>query len=176
MEELPAADLKVEGYGDKETLAYLEVEREDWSSLLDFHNQLIYHLGSSPSFMKFPKINNDQLYHRTSETTRYFAVKDGEQLIAYIKVESEGENFITLNPGMLNICGAYCLPQYRGRGIYQKLLSYMISILKKEGYSLLGVDCESFNPTARGFWLKYFTEYTHSVVRRIDDKAIQIFN
>jgi len=34
------------------------------------------------------------------------------------------------------------------------------------------VDCESFNPTARGFWLKYFKEYTHSVVRRIDEKAV----
>jgi hypothetical protein len=37
---------------------------------------------------------------------------------------------------------------------------------------LLGVDFESFNPTASDFWLKYFTEYTHSVVRRIDDLFI----
>jgi len=39
-------------------------------------------------------------------------------------------------------------------------------------YNLLGVDFESFNPTASNFWLKYFTEYTHSVVRRIDDLFI----
>lgn len=45
-------------------------------------------------------------------------------------------------------------------------------LYKAEGYLLLGVDCESFNPTARGFWLKYFTPYTYGLVRRIDDNAI----
>jgi ubiquinone/menaquinone biosynthesis C-methylase UbiE len=53
------------------------------------------------------------------------------------------------------------------------LLIQLMRVLKQEGYRLLGVDCESFNPNARGFWSKYFEEYTHSVVRRIDDKAIE---
>jgi len=44
--------------------------------------------------------------------------------------------------------------------------------LKEEGYKLLGVDYESFNSTANGFWLKYFTPYTNSVVRRIDECAL----
>ena len=39
-------------------------------------------------------------------------------------------------------------------------------------YVRLGVDCESMNPTALGFWSKYFDAYTHSVVRRIDENAI----
>jgi hypothetical protein len=51
-----------------------------------------------------------------------------------------------------------------------------MTTLSQEGYQLLGVDCESFNPTARGFWLKYFAEYTHSMVRRIDEKAVDIRN
>ena len=45
---------------------------------------------------------------------------------------------------------------------------FAISALKKEGYLRLGVNFESFNPAARRFWLKYFTTYTNSVVRRID--------
>jgi len=44
--------------------------------------------------------------------------------------------------------------------------------LKSLGYTRLGVDYESINPSGSGFWLKYFTAYTHSVVRRIDETAI----
>jgi GNAT superfamily N-acetyltransferase len=73
---------------------------------------------------------------------------------------------------MKNICGAYCLQEYRGKGIFQGLLNYAITTLKAEGFETLGVDFESFNPTASGFWLKYFTAYTSNVVRRIDECAL----
>lgn len=46
-------------------------------------------------------------------------------------------------------------------------------MLKREGYTRLGVNFESFNPTARVFLLKYFNDYTHSVVRRIDERITQ---
>jgi len=49
----------------------------------------------------------------------------------------------------------------------------MMEVLKKDGVERLGVDFESFNPTAHAFWLKYFEAYTHSVVRRIDERAIR---
>lgn len=49
----------------------------------------------------------------------------------------------------------------------QQLMEYAA-----KGYTRLGVDFESLNPTAYGFWLKYFDAYTHSVVRRIDEKAV----
>ena len=75
--------------------------------------------------------------------------------------------------GYRHIRGAYCLPEHRGKGLYQNLLNYTISKLKSEGYTRLGVNFESFNPTARGFWLKYFAPYTSSVVRRIDERIIQ---
>ncbi|MFN2969307.1 GNAT family N-acetyltransferase, partial [Escherichia coli] len=73
-----------------------------------------------------------------------------------------------------HIRGAYCLPAHRGKGLYQNLLNLTISVLKKEGYTKLGGNFESFNPTARGFWLKYFTAYTNSVVRRIDERIIHL--
>ena len=34
------------------------------------------------------------------------------------------------------------------------------------------MELESFNPTASGAGNKYFTPYTHSVVRRIDECAL----
>jgi GNAT superfamily N-acetyltransferase len=151
---------------------YEELDREDWKSLLILHNGLLEHIGGSPVFMSFPKMDEEALYEHASEGTRYFVALIDREPLAYIKLGETGENFVTEHAGMMNICGAYCNPKYRGIGIYHNLLAYMIALLKKEGYQLLGVDCESFNPTARAFWTKYFAEYTHSVVRRIDEKAV----
>lgn len=151
---------------------YMEIPRTDWSMLLELNNSLIDHIGNSPVFMKFPPMSEEEFLHKNSGNIRYYGIKDNERYIAYIKITDEGENFATFDSTMRNICGAFCMPEYRGLGIYQKLLSYLITSLKNEGYARLGVDFESFNPNARGFWLKYFTEYTNSLVRRIDDKTI----
>lgn len=156
----------------KSTLEYSEVQKNEWGQLLDLHNQLLVHLGKSPTFMRFDLIDEIMLYNKTSNDVRYFSVKAEGSYIAYVKIAEEGENFITEDSSMMNICGAYCDDNYRGTGVFHNLLCYLMTTLKSEGYCLLGVDMESINPNARGFWLKYFTEYTHSVVRRIDEKAI----
>lgn len=160
--------LLTEGY----CVDYVELFRDEWLLLLRQHNGLIEHLGNSPSFMYYEPINEEELYKRAAEDVRYFAAKANGKLIAYIKLSDSGENFATEVDDMINICGAYCEPEYRGTGIYHNLLCHVMRELKRESYRLLGVDCESFNPTARGFWTKYFKEYTHSVVRRIDEKAV----
>jgi GNAT superfamily N-acetyltransferase len=158
----------------KTDVEYLEVPREEYGLLLEEHNALIVHLGNSPCFMKFKPLDTEELYRRAPESVRYFAAKAEGRYIAYIKTDKQGENFATTVGGMENICGAYCRPEYRGSGVYHNLLGFLINVLRKEGFRLLGVDCESFNPTARGFWLKYFTEYTHSVVRRVDETAFTL--
>jgi GNAT superfamily N-acetyltransferase len=157
-------------------IRYREVEREEWKDLLILHNGLLEYLGDSPVFMPFPKMDQKALYERASEEVRYFAAYIGKEPVAYIKLAKTGENFVTEHAGMQNICGAFCSSKYRGVGIYHNLLSYVIAQLRLEGYQLLGVDCESFNPAARAFWTKYFIEYTHSVVRRIDEKAFYATN
>lgn len=114
---------------------------------------------------------NTQLLENDRDDIQYFGAKAGEEYIAYVKIGAEGENFATKVKDMANICGAYCKPEYRGHGVYVELLNYLMKNLKDEGYIRLGVDFESINPTARGFWLKYFQDYTHSVVRRIDERV-----
>jgi GNAT superfamily N-acetyltransferase len=136
------------------------------------------HLAESPIFIRYfqDKIEDGHEYKfaqlQIKEQYRYFAAKNGEDIIAYIRVHDEGENFIGDVKNMKHIHGAYCLSEYRGQGIIQNILNFIIKKLKDENNQLLGVDFESFNPTASNFWLKYFTEYTHSVVRRIDDLFI----
>ncbi|MBE5968004.1 MAG: hypothetical protein E7255_13750 [Lachnospiraceae bacterium] len=107
-----------------------------------------------------------------SATPGYLLPRIVKKLTAFVEVTSNGENFVTEVDTMSNICGAFCLPEYRGKNIYQNLLNFTIAKLEGEGYKILGVDFKSFNPTVYSFWLKYFIAYTNSVVRRIDECAL----
>jgi len=60
------------------------------------------------------------------------------------------------------------LEKYRG-GVARGVLSYIEQTLYCEGIRRLGVDFETFNPTAYGFWSKHFDIYTNSLTRRIDE-------
>ena len=102
----------------------------------------------------------------------YFVARYQGQAVAFIRAELDGETFIQNTPGYLHCKGLYCLPEHRRKGVGQCLLELLLKKLKSLGYTRLGVDYESINPSGSGFWLKYFTDYTHSVVRRIDETAI----
>ncbi len=172
MRPMEAVDCdEVEGYTFRE---FLGAERY---TLRELNNKLIEHLGKSPIFMHFPPFSEPDFEKMSQRSSaRYFAACYDGRPIAYLKVDDGGEHFAADDASVRNICGAFCLPEHRGKGIYQNLLNHAISVLLAEGYLRLGVDCESFNPTAYGFWLKYFTPYTHSVVRRIDEKILEHMN
>ena len=103
-----------------------------------------------------------------------FTAKHDGQNVAFILAELDGDNFIKDTENYLHITGLFCLPEHRGKGVSQKLLNLVIQQLRSKGYTRLGVNFESFNPFGFGFWTKYFSVYTHSVVRRIDEHAITI--
>ncbi len=107
------------------------------------------------------------------EEVRYFVAKQDGKICAFLKISASGEPFVATGNNYRHITGAYCLPEHRGKGVYQNLLNFAISTLKGKGYTRLGANFESFNPTGRGFWLKYFAAYTNSVVRRIDERITQ---
>lgn len=149
------------------------IECKQSNQLLPLRTGLVKHFSDSPMFMHHTAEDLQQfLARRESDPPRTFAAEMDGRLVAYIEICEEGEHFCTGEAAMANICGAYCLPEYRGTGITQWLLSKMIRILTGEGITRVGVDCESINPAAAGFWRKYFAEYTHSLVRRIDENAL----
>lgn len=127
------------------------------------------HLCESPCFMVRTEEGRrewlDTVKHRQS---RLFVAETEGRPIAFIEVTADGENFMTGHPDMLNICGAYCEPAWRGKGVSKALLDHILRKLQAEGIQYLGVDYETINPTAVGFWEKYFVPYTASLVRRID--------
>jgi GNAT superfamily N-acetyltransferase len=135
---------------------------------------LVHLLRQSPAFV--PELDyvaeaNGRLVGNIIYTKAKVAVQN-KQICAFLKVVNMGETFVTPRPDTKHINSAFCLPKHRGKGVYQNLLNYTISTLATEGYARLGVDFESFNPTAYSSWQKYFQAYTHSVVRRIDERIL----
>ena len=165
MEEIPCSP--VTGY------TFYELSPNEKNRLLPLKNLLREHLGQSPCFLRFPPQTEEELEEEFAHRApRYFCASRGNDLIAFLEVSDDWENFASADASVKNICGASCLPEHRGGGLYQKLLDHTIAVLKAEGYPRLGVDFESANPTAAGFWLKYFQAYTHGVVRRVGEKAL----
>ena len=152
-----------------------ELPKGEAGRITELNNGLIEHLGKSPCFLKYCKKTPEMILNETMVgNIRYFIAKQNGEIISYLKASDDGEHFSTKAQDMMNICGAYLPPEHRSRGIFDTLLYYTENIFVTEGYKRLGVDFESFNPTAYGFWLKYFTAYTYSVVRRIDECALEV--
>lgn len=154
-------------------ITFEELAKKDMMQVRKMRHMLSEHMGKSPCFMYSSLEEFERwLVCREKRNNRLFVARDKEKLVAFIEISNNGENFITQDNTICNICGAFCLPEHRGKNIYQNLVNYTIVKLKSEGYKILGVDFESFNPTANNFWLKYFTAYTNSLVRRIDECAL----
>ncbi len=148
----------------------VELSKAEYHFIYPLHFALYQHYRESPFFMnREPETQEEFAVSSMQEGARYFVAKQNGKICAFVKISVPGETFVARGDTYRHIRGAYCLPEHRGKGLYQNLLNFTISVLKREGYTRLGVDFESFNPTARGFWLKYFTAYTNSVVRRIDE-------
>lgn len=166
MEEIEC--LPSEGY------KFCEVDLRRNADILQLKNLVITHFCKSPIFMQSPQMSEQDLRHQsTRRKSRYFCAYYNNKIIAFFEIINSGENFICDEEKMMNICGAFCLLEHRGKGVIQNLLNFMIVTLKNENYTKLGVDFESFNPTAYNFWLKYFIAYTNTVVRRIDEEIFR---
>ncbi|MCK5758085.1 MAG: GNAT family N-acetyltransferase [Clostridiales bacterium] len=152
-------------------IVFKELEKERYAEIHPLRNGIVSHLNKSPMFMPHKQASESQFIKYISESDRrYFVAEDLGEVIAYIKLTEGGESFVGDHESMINIQGAFMKAEYRGSNIYTDLLVYMITQLKNEKHTRLGVDCESFNPTARGFWLKYFTPYIFGLTRRIDER------
>lgn len=156
-------------------LTLRQVEATDAEAIVPLHEGLISHLRQPPMFMPLTMTASPEMVARWIDEGRYrfVAAFDGDRPIAYLRWEASGETFASEHPSMMNITGAYALPDVRGTGVATALLAWLIDWLRDHGYERCGVDFESFNYTARNFWLKHFTAYTMGVVRRIDERIVE---
>lgn len=150
----------------------LVLDKREVTKIDGLRRRLSEHLGESPCFMRSTEEEFSAWLKRAqNRDTRLFVCERDGEIVAFLEVGEDGENFISASDGGANICGAFCDEKYRHSGLFRDLLAYAVETLRGEGIARLGVDYESFNPTASGFWGKHFQAYTCSVVRRIDEKV-----
>jgi ribosomal protein S18 acetylase RimI-like enzyme len=157
----------------KNEFEFTQLPQEDFFSVFPLCIKLNEYQRTSPYFL-YREPDTEESFTRScqAENTRYFAARFGGNPVAYLKINhNDGETFIAEKPGYAHIKGAYCLSAYRERGVMQHLLDFVVGTLKAERMTMLGVDYESYNPTAWGFWRKHFSSYTYSVVRQIDENV-----
>lgn len=152
--------------------SYEEMHYSDAGCLLPLKNGLVKHLRKSPTYFPNEEFSEENFVSMCNRRqSRFFIARNNFEIVGYIEVMDSGENFITEESDMLNICGTYLKENYRGKNILQSLLLFVLETLKNEGIKRLGVDYETINPTALRFWGKYFDSYTYSFVRRIDERV-----
>ena len=159
--------------------SFNELMPDNFLEVLPLEKMLCRHMLNSPTFMvKSPMDINEffteERFLKNIAGARYFVARKGDAVVAFLCAEVTGETFICDLPGYIHLNGAFCLPEYRGKGVLQGLLSYTAETLKNDGFTKLGTDFESINPAAYGFWLKYFTAYSHGLVRRIDESIMGV--
>ena len=152
---------------------FVELKPDECIRVLPLDHMLDMHMAASPTFiLRQSKTEESFAELEADDPSRYFAAKAQDKIIAFVKVQHAGETFICETPAYIHVNGAYCLSEYRGTDLFTNLLGFVVRTLRSEGYTRMGVDFESLNPAAYGFWLKHFTAYTHSVTRRIDEYVI----
>jgi len=138
----------------------------------EIHRQHNGYYRQSPMFM--PNADEDPMREQdewnSGDNHHEWLAFRGEKPIGLMRLGPQGENFISRQPSVMNIKGAYVVEEERAGGVATLLLAAVDSWAKDHGYPLLGVDYETINPLGSRYWERYFTPYTYSLVRRIDER------
>lgn len=85
-----------------------------------------------------PETQEAFMVSSAQEEGRYFVAKQNDRLCAFLKISASVEAFVATGDTYRHITGAYCLPEHRSKGVYQNLLNYTISTLKREMFTVRG--------------------------------------
>ncbi len=147
---------------------------EDADILSDIHIQHNNYYRRSPVFM--PRSNYDPVEEHmdwmSQEGNHEWVAYRSNKPIGIMRLCTEAESFISCHSSVMNIQDSFVIESERGNGVGSALLNTVQQWLMENGYPLCGVDYESINPQAKNFWGRYFTPYTYSLVRRIDEQIL----
>lgn len=158
--------------GTEYKLPIRELTGEEKRLVIPLYHSLNAHLSSSPVFM--PNMEEPDDYDKwvADGEKRIFAAFDGEEPVGFICAKDGGESFVSYSEELVNMCGFYVLPEYRRMHIAEDLVRFFAETFASDGYRKVGVDFETINPAALRFYNKFFTPYTYSLVRRIDERVV----
>lgn len=139
-----------------------------WEEVWFLLNHLIAHLQKSPVFYPCTEFTEEvyKSFFADRETAVYAAEEDG-RIIGLIESNPETLDLIFPESAAANVGEAYILPEYRGQRIAQALLHHLEKDLLAENIRYDWVEHGTANPTARGFWNKYFQTFEYEFIRTI---------
>jgi GNAT superfamily N-acetyltransferase len=156
-------------------VSVIEAQKEDLKDIAMLHKSHHEYYKYSPIFM--PRLPEDALSDLIEwlnhPNHHLWIAKKDDEAIGYIRIQPEGETVVSLHSQVMNITGAYVEENFRSLGVASLLLDEVQRWLIEQGIHLCGVDYETINPSAYRFWNRYFTPYTVSVTRRIDERIAQ---
>ncbi len=149
-----------------------ELTGEEKRTIIPLYHNLNEYLSTSPMFM--PNMEDPAIYDEwvSDDERRIFAMYDGDEPVGFVCAKPDAENYISSCGEVANMCGFYVLPEYRRHHVAEQLVSFLAETFVKEGYKKIGVDYETINPSALRFYNKFFTPYTYTLVRRIDERVV----
>ena len=146
------------------------------ADLIALYRALINHLRQSPVFYHcrgFLPIET-RFEDFLSDEMQIFAAFDGERLIGMVDAEQTDIDFAASDAAARGLGDLFLAPEYRGRGIGPALLQFACRSLARDGFRRLFVTHGTINPTARGFWDRYFTNYAFTMTRHIDPTMLGV--
>jgi GNAT superfamily N-acetyltransferase len=143
-------------------------EAEKLSAINTLHT-LYYR--QSPMFMIKKDIAelNDSNAWLSEKNNHEWAAYRNDVPVGIIRLSPTAETFVSDHPSVMNVKGMYVVENEWGNGVGASLVNTVQQWLMQHKYRLCGVDFESINPLGSRFWMKYFTPYTYSLVRKIDE-------
>jgi ribosomal protein S18 acetylase RimI-like enzyme len=156
------------------SLTIKKLTKEDASAVVDINRTFSKHFHQAPLFMRGDDeddtaIKKDFTDFVTSDNHHYWLAYKDDLAVGLLKAQPTGETQVTKHDSMMSVTGLYVLEDYRKQAIAHDLLRTCEQYFIKKGYSRVGVDYESYNLSGKRFWDKYFTEYTNTLTRRIDE-------
>lgn len=154
------------------SIRIVESEPRFYECAAELHRLHNEYYRQSPMFM--PNADEDPIREQdewnSGDNHHEWLAFRGERPIGLMRIGPQGENFVSRQASVMNIKGAYVVEEERAGGVAVRLLATVDSWARDRGYRLLGVDYETINPLGSRFWERYFVPYTHSMVRRIDER------
>lgn len=144
------------------------------SDIVELYRDLVNHLRVSPvfhhcrHFLPLEARFDDFL----SENLRLFAAFDGDYFIGMIDSEPVDIALLSHDSEALCMGDVFVKPSYRSEGVAVELLKFANDELRKGATKRLLVTHGTINPNARGFWDKYFTNYSYTMTRLIDSDML----
>lgn len=153
---------------------------EDIEAVMALGEALRRHMASAPTFLPLGAGDGREAFERwlaNPDKAEWLAFQNG-QAVASMKVGPANENacYVIREGGTASIVGAFTEEATRGRGVGTALLNRTLEWARSKGYVRCAVDFEPQNIQASRFWPRYFKPVCYSLVRRVGEYTIELYN